>query len=104
MLSPTALTRLPDMPTEPEKTPPPAPTAPADSSAPAAAPVKKKKVKKNVARGIVHIKSTFNNTTITITDRNGACLCWDSGGTIGYKASRKSTPFAAQRAAEQCAS
>jgi small subunit ribosomal protein S11 len=56
-----------------------------------------------VAKGIVHIQSTFNNTLITITDKNGQTLCSDSGGTIGYKGSRKSTPFAAQRAAEQCA-
>jgi small subunit ribosomal protein S11 len=64
---------------------------------------KKKRVKKNVSRGVVHIKATFNNTTVTVTDRNGATLCWDSGGSIGYKGSRKSTPFAAQRAGEQCA-
>ena len=64
---------------------------------------KKKKVKKNVAKGVAHIKATFNNTVITITDVNGDALCWDSGGTIGYKGSRKSTPFAAQKAAEKCA-
>ncbi len=88
------------------QTPIPTPPSGTSGTAPAAAPApgKKKKIRKNVARGIVHIKSTFNNTTVTITDRNGASLCWDSGGTIGYKGSRKSTPFAAQRAAEQCAS
>ena len=63
----------------------------------------KKKVRKNVVKGVVHINATFNNTIITITDKSGQTLCWDSGGTIGYKGSRKSTPFAAQRAAEQCA-
>lgn len=63
----------------------------------------KKKVKKNVARGVVYIKATFNNTIVTIADKGGQALCWDSGGTIGYKGSRKSTPFAAQRAAENCA-
>ncbi|HLU50018.1 MAG TPA: 30S ribosomal protein S11 [Planctomycetota bacterium] len=63
----------------------------------------KKKVRKNVVKGVVHIKATFNNTTITITDKNGQALCWDSGGTMGYKGSRKSTPYAAQKAAEQCA-
>ena len=63
----------------------------------------KKKIKKNVVKGIVHINATFNNTIVTITDKGGATLCWDSGGTIGYKGSRKSTPFAAQRAADQCA-
>ena len=63
----------------------------------------KKRVRKNVAKAIVHIKATFNNTIVTITDRNGATLCWDTAGTIGYKGSRKSTPFAAQRAAERSA-
>ncbi len=64
---------------------------------------KQKKVRKNVARGIAHIKATFNNTIVTITDMNGETLCWDSAGTIGMKGSRKSTPYAATRAAEQCA-
>jgi len=63
----------------------------------------KRKVRKNVAKAIVHIKATFNNTLITITDVNGDTLCRDSGGTVGFKGSRKSTPFAAQRAAEKCA-
>jgi small subunit ribosomal protein S11 len=75
--------------------------AAAEGAAPAAG--KKKKVRKSVLKGVVHIKATFNNTTITITDKKGNTLCWDTGGTIGYKGSRKSTPFAAQRAAEQCA-
>lgn len=77
-----------------------------DQGAAAGAPAatgKKKKIRKSVPKGICHIKATFNNTTITITDKKGNTLCWDSGGTIGYKGSRKSTPFAAQRAAEQCA-
>ena len=64
---------------------------------------KSKKVRRNVARGIVHIKATFNNTLVTITDTNGDALCSASGGTIGYKGSRKSTPFAAQRAARTAA-
>ena len=64
---------------------------------------KKKKIRKSVLKGIASIKATFNNTIITITDKKGNVLCWDTGGTIGYKGSRKSTPFAAQRAAEQCA-
>lgn len=63
----------------------------------------KKKIKRNVIKGVVHISATFNNTIITICDKTGATLCWDSGGTIGFKGSRKSTPFAAQRAGEQCA-
>lgn len=63
----------------------------------------KKRVRKNVVKGIAHVKATFNNTIVTITDTTGAVLCWDSAGTIGYKGSRKSTPFAAQRAGERCA-
>jgi small subunit ribosomal protein S11 len=61
---------------------------------------KKGKVRKNVTRGICHIKATGNNTIVTITDLNGETLCWDSAGTIGFKGARKSTPFAATRAAE----
>jgi small subunit ribosomal protein S11 len=64
---------------------------------------KTKKVRRNVARGIVHIKATFNNTLVAITDVNGDMLCAASGGTIGFKGSRKSTPFAAQRAARTAA-
>jgi small subunit ribosomal protein S11 len=64
---------------------------------------KTKKVRRNVARGIVYIKATFNNTLVTVTDPNGDVLCSASGGTIGFKGSRKSTPFAAQRAARTAA-
>ena len=60
----------------------------------------KKKIRRDVARGIIHIKASFNNTVITVTDRNGNTLCWDTGGTMGYKGSRKSTPYAAQVAAD----
>ena len=63
----------------------------------------KKKVKRNVATGVAHIQSTFNNTLITITDVAGAPLCWSSAGQHGFKGSRKSTPYAAQVAAEDCA-
>jgi small subunit ribosomal protein S11 len=56
-----------------------------------------------VARGIAYIKATFNNTQITITDTAGEVLCWTSAGTVGFKGTRKSTPFAAQRAAETAA-
>ena len=59
--------------------------------------------RKNVAVGQAHIKSTFNNTIITITDPQGNTIVWQSAGTVGFKGSRKSTPFAAQMAAEQCA-
>jgi small subunit ribosomal protein S11 len=64
---------------------------------------KKKKTRRNVSRGIAHVQSTFNNTIVTITDTNGDTLCFASAGTVGFKGSRKSTPFAAQRAAEDCA-
>ncbi|HYE63127.1 MAG TPA: 30S ribosomal protein S11 [Phycisphaerales bacterium] len=63
---------------------------------------KKGKVRKNVVRGIAHIRATQNNTIVTITDTNGETLAWDSAGTIGFKGARKSTPFAATRAAETC--
>ncbi len=62
---------------------------------------KQKKVRKNVVRGIAHVKATHNNTIITITDTNGETLAWDSAGTIGFKGARKATPFAATRAGEQ---
>ena len=60
----------------------------------------KKKEKKNIPNGVVHIRSTFNNTIITITDPGGNTLAWSSSGVQGFKGSRKSTPFAAQLAAE----
>ncbi len=63
----------------------------------------KRRVRRNIARGIVHIKASFNNTLITITDVNGDVLCQSSAGTVGFKGTRKSTPFAAQRAVEQVA-
>ena len=65
---------------------------------------KQRKVRKNVVKGIAHIKATFNNTIVTITDMNGEAVCWDSAGTIGFKGSRKSTPFAATRAGESAGS
>ena len=60
----------------------------------------KKRVKKNIPVGVVHIRSTFNNTVITVTDPAGNTIAWSSSGTRGFKGSRKSTPFAAQLAAE----
>lgn len=63
----------------------------------------RKRVRRNVTQAVAHIKATFNNIMVTITDVNGATLCWDSSGTVGFSGSRKSTPFAAQRAAESCA-
>ena len=63
----------------------------------------KKKVKKNVQSGIAHVQSTFNNTIVTITDVSGNVVAWSSAGVRGFKGSRKSTPFAAQLAAEDAA-
>ena len=68
---------------------------------PTAATRVRKKVKKNVAEGIAHVHASFNNTIITITDRQGNVLSWASSGGAGFKGSRKSTPFAAQVAAER---
>lgn len=62
--------------------------------------VRKRRAKKNVARGVAHIHSTFNNTIVTITDEAGNAIAWSSAGALGYKGSRKSTPFAAQQAGE----
>lgn len=67
----------------------------------------KKKIKRNVPKAVAHIKATFNNTIITLTDMNGETIAWESAGSVEsgrYKGSRKSTPFAAQRAAEAVAS
>ena len=63
----------------------------------------KRKPKKNVARGIVHVKATFNNTHITITSQTGDTVSWGSAGAMGFKGTRKSTPFAAQRASDRAA-
>ncbi len=62
--------------------------------------VRKRRARKNVARGVAHIHSTFNNTIVTITDEAGNAIAWSSAGALGYKGSRKSTPFAAQQAGE----
>lgn len=64
---------------------------------------KKKKERKNIPHGVAHIQSTFNNTIVTITDMDGNTVSWSSAGTQGFKGSRKSTPFAAQLAAEDAA-
>ena len=62
--------------------------------------VKKRRERKNIQKGAVHIQATFNNTIVTITDANGNAISWASAGELGFKGSRKSTPFAAQSAAE----
>ncbi|MCP8618019.1 30S ribosomal protein S11 [Salirhabdus salicampi] len=64
---------------------------------------KKRKVKKQIDAGVAHIRSTFNNTIVTITDTQGNSIAWSSAGALGFKGSRKSTPFAAQMAAEAAA-
>ncbi len=64
---------------------------------------RKKKIRRNVTQAVAHIKATFNNTMVTITDPRGDTLCWASAGTSGFKGSRKSTPFAGQCAAQQAA-
>ena len=63
----------------------------------------KKRERKNISHGVAHIKSSFNNTIVTISDQQGNVLAWASAGNVGFKGSRKSTPFAAQLAAEECA-
>lgn len=64
---------------------------------------RKRKVRKNIPNGVAHIHSTFNNTIITITDPAGNAVAWSSAGALGFKGSKKSTPFAAQMASEACA-
>ncbi len=65
--------------------------------------IKKRRERKNIEKGSAHIRSTFNNTIVTITDTQGNAISWASAGELGFKGSRKSTPFAAQSAAEQAA-
>jgi small subunit ribosomal protein S11 len=72
-------------------------------ASPAKRVVRKKKEKKNIPNGVAHIQATFNNTIVTITDPVGNVVAWSSAGSKGFKGSRKSTPFAAQIAAEECA-
>ena len=72
-------------------------------ASPAKRVIKKKKEKKNIPSGVAHIQATFNNTMITITDPMGKVVAWSTAGCKGFKGSRKSTPFAAQIAAEDCA-
>ncbi|WP_017185216.1 30S ribosomal protein S11 [Alkalibacillus haloalkaliphilus] len=64
---------------------------------------RKRRVKKNIESGVAHIRSTFNNTIVTITDDSGNAVAWSSAGSLGFKGSRKSTPFAAQMASEVAA-
>ena len=65
--------------------------------------IRKRKVRKNIPNGVPHIHSTFNNTIVTITDTEGNAIAWSSAGALGFKGSKKSTPFAASQASEACA-
>jgi small subunit ribosomal protein S11 len=78
-------------------------SAPAGKQPVGAKAAAKKKIRKGVTKGIAHIKATFNNTMVTITDLNGETISWASAGTVGFKGAKKSTPFAAGRAAENAA-
>ncbi len=64
---------------------------------------KRRRVRKNIAKGVAHIHSTFNNTIVTVTDESGHAIAWSSAGALGFKGSRKSTPYAAQMAGEAAA-
>jgi small subunit ribosomal protein S11 len=88
-------------PTKPQG--PPSAEPAAAGGAPSVRRPQKKKVRKNVSTGIAYVQSTFNNTVVTITDVNGNTVAWSSAGSRGFKGSRKSTPFAAQLAAEEAA-
>jgi len=76
-------------------------TASAKPAAGAAAPRARRKERKNITSGVAHVNASFNNTVITITDAQGNTIAWSSAGAMGFKGSRKSTPYAAQIAAEQ---
>jgi small subunit ribosomal protein S11 len=87
---------------EPKATP--APAAGADKPAADAAPAaRRRRTRRVVPEGVAHVHATFNNTIVTITDQQGAVVAWTSAGSVGFKGSRKGTPFAAQMAAEACA-
>lgn len=89
--------------TAPEASPPTGSSVEADLVAEAAAAPRRRRGKRTISHGQVHIKATFNNTILTITDQDGKVAAWTSGGSVGFKGSRKSTPYAAQIAAEQAA-
>jgi small subunit ribosomal protein S11 len=86
----------------PEKKAAAAPAPAGTAGAPAPAP-RRKKVRRNVPEGVAHVHATFNNTIVTITDQQGTVIAWSSAGSVGFKGSRKGTPYAAQMAAEACA-
>jgi small subunit ribosomal protein S11 len=78
------------------------PAAAGAAGVPAPAP-RRKKLRRNVPEGVAHVHATFNNTIVTITDHQGTVIAWSSAGSVGFKGSRKGTPYAAQMAAEACA-
>ncbi len=88
---------------EPKKAKEPAAKAPAADGAAAAAAPRRRKTKRNVPEGVAHVHATFNNTLVTITDLQGQVVAWSSAGAVGFKGSRKGTPFAAQMAADAAA-
>ncbi len=88
---------------EGKKTKEPAAKAPAAEGAAAAAAPRRRRVKRSVPEGVAHIHATFNNTLVTITDPQGMVVAWSSAGAVGFKGSRKGTPFAAQMAADAAA-
>ena len=88
---------------EPKKAKEPAAKAPAADGAAAAAAPRRRKTKRNVPEGVAHVHATFNNTLVTISDLQGQVVAWSSAGAVGFKGSRKGTPFAAQMAADAAA-
>jgi small subunit ribosomal protein S11 len=76
---------------------------PAQGAAAGTAAPRRKRVRRSVPEGVAHVHATFNNTIVTITDQQGLVVAWSSAGSVGFKGSRKGTPFAAQMAAEACA-
>jgi len=83
--------------------PSPAPAGGAPAAGAAAAAPRRRRTRRSVPEGVAHIHATFNNTIVTITDPQGLVVAWSSAGSVGFKGSRKGTPFAAQMAAEACA-
>ena len=88
---------------EPKKAKEPAAKAPAGDGAATAAAPRRRRTKRNVPEGVAHVHATFNNTLVTITDPQGQVVAWSSAGAVGFKGSRKGTPFAAQMAADAAA-
>jgi small subunit ribosomal protein S11 len=99
----TTVEPLPQVETEPQVEAEPQMEVPVEEQIEAASQARRRRGKKMISHGQVHIKASFNNTILTITDQDGKVAAWTSGGSVGFKGSRKSTPYAAQVAAEQAA-